>query len=72
MSHAVAYSIVFILFCEQGWDGGVFKVMKKDHFVVFLAVWVVFPKFVGRLRGTYVKAEENKISVTCSCVPNCF
>ena len=31
VSHVVPYSIVFILFYERGWQGGVFKVMKKDH-----------------------------------------
>ena len=31
------------------WQGGVFKVMKNDHFLVFLAVWLLFPKLIGRL-----------------------
>ena len=41
----------FILFDDRDWQGGVLKLMKSDHFLVFLAVWVVFPKFLGRLRG---------------------
>ena len=30
--HVVTFPIVFILFHEQDWQGGVFKVMKNDHF----------------------------------------
>ena len=51
MSHVVACVIVFSLFDERGWQGGVFKVMKNDQFLVFLAVWVLFPEFFGRLRN---------------------
>ena len=51
VSHVVAYSIVFILFYERSWQGGVLKVMKNDDFLVFLAVSVVFPKNLGGLRG---------------------
>ena len=47
----VAFPIVFILFYGRNWQEGVFKVMKNDHFFVFLAVWVLFPKFLGRLKG---------------------
>ena len=50
--HVVPYSIVFILFYGQGWQGGVFKVMKNDFFFyIFLPVLVSFPKFLGRLTG---------------------
>ena len=48
VSHAVAYQIVFLLFYERRWQGGMFIVMKNDHFLVFLAVWVLFPTFLGR------------------------
>ena len=27
------------------------KVMKNDHFIVFLAVWVVLPKLLDRLKS---------------------
>ena len=37
-SHVVACSIVFILFRERSWQGGVFKFMKNDHLLVFLSV----------------------------------
>ena len=51
VSHVVACPPVFILFCDRGWQGEVFKVMKSDNFSVFLAVWDLFPKFFNRLRG---------------------
>ena len=46
--HEVVCLIVFILFFEQGWQGSVFKVMKNDQFLVLLAIWVLFPKFLNR------------------------
>ena len=47
VSHLVACPIVF--FCYgQGWERGVFKVRINDHLLVFVAVWVLFPKFLGR------------------------
>ena len=49
--HAVVCPIVSILFHKQNWRGGVFKTMKSDHFLVFLAVRVLLPKFLGRLRS---------------------
>ena len=39
---------LFFLFYGWGWQGVVFIVMKNDHFLVFLTVWVLFPKFLGR------------------------
>ena len=50
-SYAVACPIVFILFYEQSWQGVMFKVLKNDYFSVVLAVWVLFPKLLGRLRS---------------------
>ena len=52
VSNEVAFPIVFILFYERSWWKGLFKVMKNDHSLVFLAVWILFPKFLGRLRST--------------------
>ena len=37
-----------VFFYERGEQGGVFKVMKNDHFLLFLAVWVFSPKFLSR------------------------
>ena len=51
LTHRVACPIVFILFYERGWQGGVLKVMKNDHFLGFLAVWVLSPKFLGSWRS---------------------
>ena len=45
---------------------------KNDHFLVFLAVWVIFPKFWVGKGVTYVNIAQNNKSVTCSCIPNCF
>ena len=47
--HAVACPILFILFYEQDWQGGVFKVMKNDYFFVLLVVWAFSPKFLCML-----------------------
>ena len=48
VSHIVARPIVFNLFYERSCQGGMVKIMKNDHFVVFPAVWVLFPNFGGR------------------------
>ena len=49
--HLVACPIVFILFDHRDWQGGVLQFMKNDQFLVFSAVWILFPKFFGRLWG---------------------
>ena len=46
--HIVARPFVFVLFYEQCWQGGVFRVVRNDNFLVFLAVWVLFFTFLGR------------------------
>ena len=51
MSHLVPSQIVFLLFYERGWQGVWFKVMKNHHFLVFLAVSILFSKSMGSLRG---------------------
>ena len=54
MSDVLAWLIVFPLFYERGSHGGVFKVIKNDHFLVFLAVWGLIPKYLGWLKsGVY-------------------
>ena len=45
---AVGCPIVFNLFYDRDGQGGVFKVMKNDHFLVFFDVWVLSPIFLGR------------------------
>ena len=49
----VACPINFNLFYGRHWQGSVFKVMKNDHFLVFLDVLFLFPKFLGRLRSNF-------------------
>ena len=49
--HLVGYPINFNLLCDRDQQGGVLSPTKNDQFQVFLAVWVFFPKFLGRLRG---------------------
>ena len=44
----VVCPIVFNLFYDRDGQGGVFKVMKNDNFLVFLNVWVLSPNFSGR------------------------
>ena len=51
LSHVVSCPNIFILFNQENWQGGVLRVMKNYHFVVFLAVWVFFPKFLFTLRS---------------------
>ena len=48
ISGVVVCRIVFISFYERSWEGRVFKIMKNDHILVFLAVWVLFPTLFGR------------------------
>ena len=39
--HAFVCPILFILFGYLDWQAIVLKLMKNDHFLVFLAVWVI-------------------------------
>ena len=43
--------LLFFIF-EWSWQRGVFKVMKDDHLLVFLAVWVFFLKIFGSLMNS--------------------
>ena len=51
--HVVACPIASILLYDPGCQTGVIKVMKNDHFLVFLAVLVLSPQFLGRLRSSF-------------------
>ena len=46
--HVVPSPVIFIWFYDQDWQEGLLKVMKKDHFLVALVVWALFPKFLDR------------------------
>ena len=50
VSYAVVCPIVFILFYDRDMEEGVFKHMKNDHLLVFLAVWVLFPLVFGQVK----------------------
>ena len=47
VSHVVAFPIAFLFIYECGWEGGVFIALKIHHFLIQLAVWVLFAKFLG-------------------------
>ena len=42
VSHVVACLIVYLLFYGRGWQRGVPNVIKNDHFLMLLAIWVLF------------------------------
>ena len=43
--YAVSCPMDFNLLCGPVQKGGVLRLMKNDQFLVFLTVWVLFPKF---------------------------
>ena len=43
--HVAACSAVFSLLCDLGRPAGVLMLIKNAHFLVFLAVWVLFLSF---------------------------
>ena len=45
--------MVFILLCDQGRQGEALIPMSHDHLLVFLAVWVLFFKFLVNLRSAF-------------------
>ena len=48
VSNLVACPVVFILLCGLQGNVDVLKITKNTQ---FLDVWVIFPKFMGRLRS---------------------
>ena len=65
----VAYPIVIILFYDRDRQESVFKVMKNDHFLVFLDVWVSFWAGEG---AANIRIASNGESAAGSCVPSRF
>ena len=49
--NVLAYPIVFVLFDDPDLQEVVLELMKNDQFLAFLAVWVLLPKVLGRLRS---------------------
>ena len=43
--YVVSCPMDFNLLCGPVQKGGVLRLMKNDQFLVFLTVWVLFPKF---------------------------
>ena len=43
--HVAACSVVFNLLCDLGRPAGVARLIKNAHFLIFLAVWVLFLSF---------------------------
>ena len=43
------------MFYERSWQGGVFKIKKNDHFLVFLVVWILFQSFWAGEGVAYVR-----------------
>ena len=72
VSYAAVGPIVFSLFGNSDWKGGVLKFMKHDHFVVLSAAWFLPHNFWGRLKVACIRTAENDKSVTYGCSPNCF
>ena len=44
MQHVAACTIDFVLLYERDWQGRVLKLTKNDHLLVFLTIWILFPK----------------------------
>ena len=55
------------LLCHLSPQADVLKLTKKAQIKVFLDVWVVFPKFLGKKN-----LKKNRKYVKFSCVCNCF
>ena len=51
----VAYIIAFSLFYDRDWQEELFKVMKKDNFLVFFSRLGSFPQVFGMLRNGLCK-----------------
>ena len=49
--HVAACPVGFNLICDRFQHGGMLKLVKNDQFLVFLAIWVLFPTLLGRLRS---------------------
>ena len=69
---SVACPIVSILFYKQRWPGRVFKNMKIDYFLVCLVVWVLFPKFLGRLKSSFYCNCMELLEFLRTCLQNAF
>ena len=67
--HVVACPLNFNFLCDRRQQREVLKHRKNDHFLVFLALLVLFPKFLG---VAYNRTAQGHETPTCSCVSNYF
>ena len=49
LQHLVACPNVLILFYGRDWQGGVFKIMKNDHFFSIFSSFVLFSQVFGQV-----------------------
>ena len=47
--HSVACQFIFILFYDRDWQGGVFKLVKNDHFKNIFISFGLFPQGFGQV-----------------------
>ena len=71
MSHVVECRLVFRFLCNLGWLERVLKLLKNAQLNI-LSRLGTFTKFLGRLRSGLDQKLHEMMSVTCSCVYNCF
>ena len=63
VSHAVACPIVFILFYDQSWQGGVFKFMKIDYFSSVFSPLGPFSQVFGKVKEWLILELHEMIRV---------
>ena len=59
----VLFSTVFILFHEQRWQGGVFKVIKNDHFLNIFSSLRPYPQVFGQAKKWLIVGLHEMIRV---------
>ena len=76
MPHVFSCPMDFNLLCDRGQQGGVLNPTKNDQSQVFLAVWVIFPKFFGQVKGWLSKEMHKMVKVShvvaCKLLFFCF
>ena len=63
LSHVVACPIVFILFYDQSWQGGVFKFMKIDYFSSVFSALGHFSQVFGKVKEWLILELHEMIRV---------
>ena len=75
MLHVVTFPILIVLFCDQDWQGKVFKVMKNSHSFSVFSHMGSFPQVFGHVnpiqdggRGGAKRPPTSFFSVTSANV----